>query len=70
MATREQTLEGMRRAAERGRVPGRPVTVSDAKIRAAIPLGTAAGAKKVGLTKSQFIRRRRKLEIEEVLNGR
>jgi len=52
----------MRKAAARGRVPGRPLTVSDAEIAAAIPLGTLAGAKKVGLTKAQFIRRRRRLE--------
>ena len=62
MSHRKKTLEGMRKAAARGRVPGRPLTVSDAEIAAAIPLGTLAGAKKVGLTKAQFIRRRRRLE--------
>jgi DNA invertase Pin-like site-specific DNA recombinase len=69
MATREQILEGMRRAAEKGRFPGRPLKVSDAKIKAAMHLGASAGARKVGLTPSQFRRRRRKIEVEELQNG-
>lgn len=60
---RAKTLAGMERAAALGRHPGRPVRVADAKILAAIPLGTAAGARKVGLSKSQFIARRKRLEI-------
>jgi hypothetical protein len=52
----------MAKAALKGRVPGRPVTVTDDEIRKAIPLGTAAGARSVGLSKTQFITRRRRLE--------
>lgn len=62
MSRRQKTLDGMRKAAEKGRLPGRPVTVTDAKIRKAIPLGTAAGARAVGLSKAQFLRRRARLE--------
>lgn len=62
---KEKTREGMRKAAAKGRRPGRPLTVSDAAIRRAIPLGTLAGAAKVGLTKAQFIRRRRRLEEQQ-----
>lgn len=64
MSHRKKILAGMQKAAEKGRFPGRPVTVSDAKIRKAIPLGTAAGARAVGLSKSQFLRRRYRLEYE------
>jgi len=55
----------MRKAAAKGRRPGPPQKVSDAEIIAAIPLGTMAGAKTVGLTKQQFIRRRRRLEKQD-----
>ena len=65
MSHREKTLEGMRKAAAKGRRPGPPQKVSDAEIIAAIPLGTLAGAKAVGLTKNQFIRRRRRLEKQD-----
>jgi len=44
--------------------------VSDAKIKAVMHLGASAGARKVGLTPSQFRRRRRKIEVEEIQNGR
>lgn len=70
MTTREKILEGMRRAAEKGRFPGRPQKVPDAQIRAAMHLGASAGGRKVGLTPSQFRRRRRKLEMEELQNDR
>ena len=59
---RKRTLAGLKRAAKLGRYPGRPVTVSDEEIRKAIPLGTLAGAKAVGLCKAQFIARRRRIE--------
>ena len=62
MANRVKTLAGMRKAAAKGRYPGRPQTVSDAAIRAAIPLGTAKGAARVGLSRTQFIARRRAIE--------
>jgi DNA invertase Pin-like site-specific DNA recombinase len=65
----EKIKAGMRWGAERGRVqPGRPYTVSDAAIRKVLHLGTSEAARKVGLSKSQYINRRRKLEMED-LNG-
>jgi hypothetical protein len=58
----KQTREGLKRAMELGRRPGRAPRVSDKAILGAIRLGTKAGALKVGLSKSQFIKRRRALE--------
>ena len=62
---RRKWREGLRKAAAKGRLPGRPLTVPDAAILEAIPLGTAAGARKVGLSKTQFIERRRRLEEQD-----
>lgn len=62
-AKRENIIAGMRRGAAKGRVStGRSPKVSDAAIRAVLHLGTLAAARKVGLSKSQFINRRRRLE--------
>lgn len=56
---------GMRRGAAKGRVPtGRPYTVSNDEIRAVIHLGTLEAARMVGLSKAQYIARRRRLEAE------
>lgn len=63
----EKIKAGQARAAALGRKPGRPMKVSDDKIKAAIPLGTAKGAAKVKLSVSTFIRRRR--QIEEKANA-
>lgn len=62
MSRSKKTLDGMRKAAKKGRLPGRPVTVSDDKIRKFMTLGTGAGARAVGLSRAQFIRRRTRLE--------
>ena len=56
------TRKGMERARKLGRQLGRKPKVTDAKILAVLHLGTAEGARKVGLSKSQFIARRRVLE--------
>jgi DNA invertase Pin-like site-specific DNA recombinase len=58
----ERIKDGMAAAAVGGRKAGRPRKVDDAMIREAIPLGTTRGAAKVGLCKTQFLARRRKLE--------
>jgi hypothetical protein len=60
---RDKIMAGLEKAAAKGRKPGRPPTVSDGKIRTAIPLGTTKGAAKVGLSVSTFIRRRRKVNL-------
>ena len=57
-----KTKLGLAQAAAKGRKPGRPQTVSDEAVRSAIGLGTTAGAAAVGLSKAQFIVRRRRLE--------
>lgn len=62
---RDKIMKGLAEAAARGRKPGRPVKVTDAQIRAAIPLGTTKGAAKVKLSVSTFIRRRRLIEEGE-----
>lgn len=62
---RDKIMAGLKKAAAKGRKPGRPVTVTDAKIRAAIPLGTTKGAAKVKMSVSSFIRRRRLIEEGE-----
>ena len=63
VANRQNIIAGMQRGAAKGRVPtGRPYTVTDAEIRAVMHLGTLAAARQVGLSKSQYIARRRKLE--------
>lgn len=62
----EKIKDGLIKAASKGRKPGAPKKVSDDQIRAAIPLGTAKGARKVKLSISTFIRRRR--QIEETAN--
>lgn len=61
----EKIKAGLARAAIKGRKPGAPKKVTDDQIRAAIPLGTLAGAKKVKLSVSTFIRRRRAIEESE-----
>jgi DNA invertase Pin-like site-specific DNA recombinase len=58
----KQTREGLALAAVKGRKPGRKPRVPDARIRAVMHLGTVEGARKVGLSKSQFIVRRRRIE--------
>lgn len=58
----EKIKDGLARAAAMGRKPGAPKKVSDDQIRAAIPLGTVEGARKVKLSISTFIRRRRAIE--------
>lgn len=63
MSNTKAIIDGMRRGAAKGRVPtGRPYSVSDDAIRAVLHLGTLTAARAVGLSKSQFIVRRRKLE--------
>jgi hypothetical protein len=63
----EKIKSGMRHGAAQGRVPtGRPYTVSDAAIRKVLHLGTLEAARRVGLSKSQFIARRRRLETEDM----
>jgi DNA invertase Pin-like site-specific DNA recombinase len=61
---RRQTLEGMAKAAQHGRLPGRPKRVSDEAIRNVMLLGTIEAARLVGLTKAQYIQRRKRLEGE------
>lgn len=58
----QQTREGLAAAVARGRFPGRMPRVTDDEIRAAMPMGTSAGAKKVGMCRSQFIVRRKRIE--------
>ena len=60
-----QTRRGLAEAAKKGRMPGRKPRISDAKIRAVLHLGTAEGARQAGLSKSQFIARRRQIEKSE-----
>jgi DNA invertase Pin-like site-specific DNA recombinase len=61
----ERIKHGLARAAAKGRKPGRPVDVTDDRIRAAIPLGTLKGAQRVNMSVSSFIRRRRLIEDRE-----
>lgn len=56
------TKAGLAKAAKLGRKGGAPLKVTDVEIVAAIPLGTAAGAQKVGLSKVQFTKRRSRIE--------
>ena len=58
----ELTRKGVARARELGRKPGPPVQVSDEQIRTVIGLSTKDAAKAVGLSRSQYIRRRRQIE--------
>lgn len=67
---RKRSLDGIRRAIERGRLPGSPARVSDDQIREAMHLGTAEGSRRVGLSKRQFIERRRRLEDAETMPSR
>lgn len=60
----EKTLAGLRAAALQGRMPGRPVSVTDEQLRAVIHLRTGEAASRVGLSKHQYIARRRRLETE------
>lgn len=53
---------GLARAAKLGRLPGAPRRVSDDEIRKVISLGTAEAARRVGLSKAQYIARRRRIE--------
>ncbi len=59
---RDKIMRGLAKAAAHGRKPGRPPKVTDEQIRAAIPLGTVRGAKRVKLSVASFIRRRRLIE--------
>ncbi len=66
MTTRsEQTRNGLDRAVKRGRKLGPPFKVSDAAIRRVMAMGTAEAARKVGLTKAQYIIRRGRLEDQD-----
>lgn len=58
----ERALRGLEAARARGSRIGAPEKVSDAQIIKAMRLGTMEGARKVGLSKSQFILRRARLE--------
>jgi len=58
----DRIREGMARGAAMGRKPGKRTRVSDKAIRAVIHLGTLEAARRVGLSKSQYITRRRRLE--------
>ncbi len=60
--------DGLRKAAEKGRRGGAKPKVTEDQIRAAIPLGTLAGAAAAGVSRSTFIRWRRKIE-ESAENG-
>lgn len=61
----ERTRRGLAEAATRGRFPGRPPRVSDDAIRTVLHLGTAEGSQAVGLSKTQFIARRRRIEEKD-----
>jgi DNA invertase Pin-like site-specific DNA recombinase len=58
----QRTIEGQRQAAEEGRFPGRPLRVSDAQICRAMHLGTTEAARRVGLSRAQFIARRKRIK--------
>ena len=58
----QRTIEGQRRAAKEGRFPGRPMRVSDAQIRRVMHLGTTEAARRVGLSRAQFIARRKRIK--------
>lgn len=58
----DKVKAGLAKAAARGRKPGRQPKVTEAQVRAAIPLGTARGARKLGVSVSTFIRHRRAIE--------
>jgi len=60
----EKIKAGQKRAARLGRKVGAPPKATDAQIKAAIPLGTAKGAAACGLSRPQFMRRRRIIEEE------
>jgi DNA invertase Pin-like site-specific DNA recombinase len=62
---RDKIMAGLEKAAAKGRKPGRPLKVTDAQMRAVIPLGTVKGAAKVKMSVSSFIRRRRLIEEGE-----
>jgi hypothetical protein len=67
VADSKNIIAGMRRGAAKGRIPpGRPYTVADAAIRKVMHLGTLEAARRVGLSKSQYINRRRRLEDQNV----
>jgi DNA invertase Pin-like site-specific DNA recombinase len=61
----EQTRRGLMRAVRLGRKLGPKPKVSDEAIRKVIHLGTAEAARKVGLSKTQYITRRRRIEEKE-----
>lgn len=61
----DRIRKGMAKGAARGRKPGRRNTVPDKAILAVIRLGTAEAARKVGLSKAQYIVRRRRLEEQD-----
>lgn len=68
-ARSEATKRGLEEARKFGRILGRKPKVSDAEIRAVMHLGTAQGARMVGLTKPQYIARRRRIQERENNNG-
>lgn len=61
----EAIRKGMAQSRERGRRMGRKPKVSDAQIKAVIHMGTTDAAKKVKLSKSRYIARRRAIEERE-----
>ena len=62
-ATKSERVKlGLARASAYGRKPGPPLKATDAQIRAVPAYGTVDGARRVGLSKSQFIARRRQIE--------
>lgn len=74
-ATREEILQGVRRAAAKGRVPtGRRQKVTDEAIRAVMRfnhLSTLEQALRVGLSKSRYCARRRRIEdADELAKGK
>lgn len=58
----ERTRQGLAKAAAKGRKPGRQPKLTEAQVRAVIPLGTVKGAKKLKVSVSTFIRHRRRIE--------
>lgn len=59
----ERTMAGLRAAREAGRVGGRKKVYSDEQIREAAAKGTAAGARWLGMSKAQLIRRMKGLGL-------
>jgi hypothetical protein len=64
-ARSEATKQGIARTRMRGRQLGAPFKATDAEIRAVMHLPTREARKKVGLSKSQYLFRRRAIEEKE-----